>query len=216
MITIPKGKQVSIKLNGSDVLEQIGYTDPMTLDTEVTFTLRSDFESLLGQGNASQRALTVISGVTQEMFGGGISGRFKEMGFQIWNGTEPIKFSFTTTFNMRANAKRDVFEPAIELMKIVLPVETKTGLAAPGPSILDAFNNNWAKYPRRYSFRCGIFYLPKVIVEKVEPTWASEYDDQGYPIWCTLSIDVSSIYTATQTQIEYFGLNDNSTAEGNT
>lgn len=206
---IPRGKEVKIKKNGEDLLPNV----KLTLASDMTLTLQSTFDTLLGDaaGNAST-LLTVVGGVVKSTTGFGFSGQFKEMGYRIWKSTEPIKFSCEVMLNMVTSGEKDVFRPAQLLMKMPLPENAGAvgsgskgvGLIAPGPTITDAMGLN-TKKGAQFSFRCGIYYLPSIVIEEVEPTFSSETDSDGYPIWCQLKIDVTSIFTATQDQIDDFG-----------
>jgi hypothetical protein len=202
---IPKGKVITILKNGSDDIMPSGVV--LTLDTEVTLSLQSHFEQLIG--NTTLKAGTVLSGAIKAFTGETVSGSFKQAGYQIWTGTDPLTFAFSTTLNMKTSALRDVFAPAKILMNLVLPEEASGngfGLNAPGPTIVDALGTK-TNYSKQYSFRCGIIYLPSIIITKAEPTFSDDVDEQGYPIWCTLQIEVSSVFTATTDLINGFNAN---------
>lgn len=207
-MTIPKGKIISIRVNDSDIFSDAGIeiAPQITIDTEITINLQSKFDSLLGSG--ANKVLGVFSGAMYSLTEKSFTGQFKEMGYRYWTGTEPVTFSFDTTLYMKTSARKDVFEPAKVLMKLPLPMLAKKGegfgLIAPGPSVLDALNID-TKFGRMYSFRCGVFYLPAVVFEKAEPTWSSEVDEEGYPIWCKLQMEISSLYTANTNMIDKFG-----------
>ncbi len=209
MIRIPKGKIVKIAKDGADIMPQ-GVS--LTLDSELSLSLKSDFSALMG--NKANAFLSVISGAVRDTTGFGLSGQFKELGFKMWTGTDPVQFAFTVLLNMKHSAKTDVWDPAKILMKLPLPMEAQGtnnsggtggfGLLAPGPSILTAAGFD-TKFGAKYSFRCGAFYLSNVVVEKVEPSFSTEVDDAGYPTWCSLTIDVTSLFTATTRMIDDFG-----------
>lgn len=202
---IPKGKKITILENGAEILPQ---GIELTLDTPLTVKLQSNFDYLIGNSSVSKLLVTAGSAL-RDVAGIGGTGAFKEMGYRQWTGTEPLRFSFSTTLNMKHSARTDVFEPATALMKLCLPEEARQGegigLIAPGPSILTAMGVRTDK-ARDYSFRCGVFYAPQVLIEAVEPTFSSEIDEDGYPTWCTLQIDVTSLFTATTDSIDKFGV----------
>jgi len=201
-MTIPRGKRVIIARNGKDILPN----KLLTIDTEVTLSLQSHFESLLNSTGVNKTA-TLLSGIVQSTSGLTISSAFKEIGYQIWTGTDPLTFAFTTTLNMRTSGLIDVVAPSITLMKLVLPKEATSGkgfgLEAPGPTILDAISGK-ARFSNKYSFRCGIVYLPNIIITKAEPTYSDDLDSAGYPIWCTMQMEVSSVFVATDKLIDNF------------
>lgn len=205
-IKIPKGKRIRILKNGQEILPS---SIKLTLDSEIQLSLSSQFQSLFGE--PPNTALTVLGSISKEVFGWGGSGSFKEMGFQVWQGTEPISFNFTTTLHMTYSGKKEVLDPAKELMKIPLPRTQKLkegfGMIAPGPSILSMFKKTESKTDL-YSIRIGMVYIDKVIIKKVEPTFSTECDSEGYPTYITLTIDCDSLYVATQQMIDNFGPRD--------
>jgi len=205
-IKIPQGKRIRILKNGQEVLPS-GIN--LTLDSEIQLSLSSQFSPLFGE--SPNTALTVIGSVTKEIAGWGGSGSFKEMGYQVWQGTKPISFNFTTTLHMTYSGKKEVLDPAKILMKIPLPATQNLtegfGLLAPGPSILALFDKTKAKTDL-YSIRIGMVYIDKVLIERVEPTFSSECDSEGYPTYISLTVECSSLYVATQTMIDNFGPRD--------
>ena len=48
------------------------------------------------------------------------------------------------------------------------------------------------------------FYLESVVIEKAEPTFSAETDSEGFPIWGTIQLDISSLFTTVQ-DINKFG-----------
>lgn len=204
-MNIPSGKIVTIKSKSGNIFDSIEVSPIMTIDTEITINLQSQFESLIG--NTTQKILSGASAAIYAWSGKSLGTQFKAMGYKYWTGTNPVEFSFSTTFHMKTSGKKDVLDPAKVLMRLALPTEANTeegfGLIAPGPSVLDALGVE-TQFGEKYSFRCGSFYLPSVVFEKAEPTWSSEVDDEGYPIWCTVQVDLTSIYTATTQMIGDF------------
>jgi hypothetical protein len=212
---IARGKIIKIKKGGQDIFKD---STIMTLDSEVTISFSSTFQPVLG--DSGSKWMTIVSGVSQATGHGSFTGQFKEMGFKVWTGTSPAQFSFDTTFNMKTSALKDVMEPAAKLINICLPREGTTnslsklgaqginseiGLIAPGPSLLAVLDSK-GKYAaaETYSIRIGAFYLPSILIESVEPTYSSDVDEDGFPIWCTLKVTVSSLYTATQEMVNSF------------
>ena len=218
MITIPRGKEVKIAKNGTNILsnaEGVSKDTRLVLASELTIQLHSEFSALLGDtSNAATKLIDAAGKEVAERTNVNINTKFREQGFQQWTGTDPIAFSFELLLSMRTSGKTDVLEPAKILINLPLPFNggKGVGLRAPGPSISSALGGE-AEYTRKYSFRCGIFYLPLVIFKGVEPTWSSEVDDEGYPTWCNLKVDVSSVFTATQNDINDFGYNYGKTGE---
>jgi hypothetical protein len=110
-------------------------------------------------------------------------------------------------------------EPAKALMRIPLPTEGGgLGLTPPGPSVLEVFSENGVSSGRETvagkqlsMFIGNTIWMKKMIVTSVEPTFSAETDEDDYPIWCKLKIDISSIYTATSNMVDtYFGFDTSS------
>ena len=206
MIKIPRGKIIKIAENGKDIFDnQI----TLTLDSELTVNLQSEFDSLISNSTSS-KLLQVLGTVTRDTMGYGFSGSFKEMGYKMWTGSNPIELSLSTTLHMETSGKTDVLDPAKKLMRLPLPTDAEEGkgfgLIAPGPSILNSlFKDDKTIKTRTYSIRVGSVYLPSIVVSKAEPTFSSECDSNGYPTWCTVQLDISGTYTATTQQIDMFG-----------
>ncbi|MCK9439684.1 hypothetical protein M0Q39_06520 [Patescibacteria group bacterium] len=209
MINIPKGKEVKIMRGSQNLMEP---HEKIILSSPITASFTSTFDSLLpDMSGAAMNFLNLITTGVNAVTGKGIGARFKEQGFQVWQTTQPIKFSFECMFSFKTSGERDVLIPAKKLIKLPLPEEKGWGLTPPGPTILQVFEGknpdaNTLPYANNFSFRCGVFYLPKILISSVEPTWSEEYDSRGYPMHCTLRVDVESIYTATTNQIDKFGI----------
>ena len=202
-IRIPSGKILRLNLGGTSVTGNI----PIVLEEDITLSLSSNFSPLMGGGNANKLA-GILGSVSRDVLGFGFSGQFKEMGFQMWTGTDPLGFSAQVGFYMGStnvnDAKVEVYEPAISLMKLPLPDDSGSdgagiGLVAPGPSLLSILNKTAvSKSTKLISMQIGkIIRVNSVIVKKAEPTFSTETDSNGYPIWAKIRLDISSTVTAT-------------------
>ena len=212
-VTIPAGKRVVFKSNGAFLagLENID----VILEEDVTVVLNSSFQSLVGGG--SSRALTLLGGLLRDTSGFGFSGQFKELGFQMWTGTDPIGVNITVGFYMKNNAFDDVVRPTHALIKLPLPIDAGTeegqsgfGLIPPGPSVLEALNSGEesARRGKNISCRIGYIWLPNVIVNNAEPTFSNECDENGYPIWSKIRLSIQTLFTATTSMIDRFGFGE--------
>lgn len=208
---IPAGKKVVIRDKGINIFEKEGLSKDieMILDSEITIDLSSTFDELLSFN--INKSLMVATSLVSSFTGYTFSSQFKEMGYRMWTKTEPIKFSCSVTFNMTYSGEKEVLEPMKVLMKLPLPTSmNKTGkgfgLKPPGPSILTALDKqDEADFEHSYSLRCGPYYFKSIVIEKAQPTFSAETDDNGFPIWGTIQLDVSSLYTATTNDIDGFG-----------
>jgi len=210
-IKIPSGKILRLNLGGVRVTGNI----PIVLEEDITLSLSSSFSPLIG-GGASNKLITMLGALSKDILGYGFSGQFKQMGFQVWTGTDPLGFSAQVGFYMGStnlnDAKVEVYDPAIALMKLPLPDDSGShdgiGLIAPGPSLLNILQKTkvgslvGSHVPKAgakmISMQIGkILRVNSVIVKKAEPTFAIETDSNGYPIWAKISLDISSTVTAT-------------------
>lgn len=196
MITIPKGKRLYLTKGKREVTGDI----PIILEEEITLDLSSTFEPLYG-GQGS-KIVDILGKISKDIFNIGFSSKFKQLGFQVWTSTNPISFSATIGFYMGSqgyyDAKREVYDPMYALMALPLPSENRGGnLIAPGPSLLSLLNEEKTNYEK---LRCqigNIIEIDNVLVERAEPTFASETDDKDYPIWGKIQLTIKSVEIAT-------------------
>lgn len=196
---VPAGHTIQIKKAGSNIVDV-----PLVLAEDVTLNLTSEFGPII-QGGGND-ALTIASQILAPLNKRGISGQFRQQGFQIWKGTQPISFSFNIELNMRTNGREDVYEPARQLSLLTVPVlaENGWGLIPPGPSILSVLNVNtesleseteddgpFVNSTGQISIRISnYFYFPQVVVKKVVPIFSRQVDDQGFPVSAKISLEI--------------------------
>lgn len=191
-VFIPKGRKLKLNLNGRRYVNV-----DMILMEDLTITLSSKFQPLVS-GDA-QPIVSALGGLFRDLTGTGFSGQYKELGFQQWTGTDPLSLSPTVGFYMKKNAKTDVFDPALKLMELPLPDDRGGigGLVPPGPSLLTVLSPQ-NKRGKVISIQVGnILRLNNVLIEKAEPTFSVETDENGYPINAKIRLDIKTVYTAT-------------------
>lgn len=196
---IPKGKEIRISVGGTQILPE----QQLIIESDITISLSSSFEPFLGGGNS--KIIDVLGAVSRDVTGVGFSGQFKQLGMQVWTGTDPVSISSITIGfyidKTNPDAYEQVYLPMIELSKLPLPSEGKAGnLVAPGPSVLAAFGSKSDKATTQIiGVEIGnILNIRNAIIKKAEPTFSSETDENDYPIWGKISLDVISVYTATK------------------
>ena len=220
-IKVPEGKKVYINGDGSPI---VGVD--LVLDEPITLNLASNWEPLMNKTAGAAKFLSVLGNVFSDATEGRVafSGQSPIFGYQIFTSGEPLSFNFTVTLyadKTNVNAKDQVLIPALVLAALPLPTRSKDGLLLepPGPSILslikglniigNLFNTGEASLAQKvkdqidnlagkiFSISIGKFlYLPMVIVPKAEPTFALETDEDGYPMWAKVNIDVKSVEIA--------------------
>lgn len=200
-ILVPKGKKILLNQGNHSLLSN---DIEMVLEEDITFTLSSTFAPLVTPPNTN--FINMIGSAIRDVTKGAInfSGQWKQLGFQTWQGTDPIQFTCNVGFYMGSSGYDDgqieVYDPIIELCNVALPSEGTGGnLQAPGPSVLDALNlKNSYTLGRTVSMELGnVLRLPNIIIVKAEPTLSLETDSNNFPIWGKVSLDIRSIFSAT-------------------
>lgn len=207
-IVIPTGKLVQIRTiadvkgNFETTLASLADT-PLVLEEDVTLNINTKYAPVVGV--STNVGLKVFSQLTRELTGFQVGTDFKELGFQLWESTEPLSVSITVGLYMKTNAQTEVWQPAKELMKIALPEELKGsagfGLKAPGPTVLQALGIN-KQSKDLLVIRIGNMKLYPAVITRVEPTISKETDQFNNPIWVKLRLDIQTIFTATTNLID--------------
>ena len=206
-ITIPAGKELRLFKQGSPLVSTV----KIYIAEELTISLSSTFGPLMG-GGSTNKLFSILGTIMRDVTGFGFSGQFKQMGFQIWEGTDPLSMSCTVRFDMGSanlyNAYQEVYLPTMILAKLPLPddgnLKNGVGLIAPGPSILSAFGSTQSYAASNIiSLEVGnILRIPQVIIRKAEPTFSDMTDENGYPIWSKIQLDIVSVFTATTSMLD--------------
>jgi hypothetical protein len=209
---LPKGKEVLISTSGTAIQDNNSKNimdDPdiadglkLTLDEDVNLQLSTNYEPLYsGGGNLG---LDVLGKISQEVTGIGGSSQFKQFGFQVWKGTQPVVFTINLSFYLgMANAfsgRTEVVNPMRKLINLTLPSEggVAGSLVAPGPSLLELFGEGANVKTRTTSIRIGnILRFDRVVIKSVQPTFSKIPDSQGYPTSGKISMEVNTLYNAT-------------------
>lgn len=209
---IPAGKKIRINRTAyqdGDYISKGPVVDqPMILEEDITLSLSSEFSPVWGGSIGPEGLLgDVITSAVGAAFGGkSYTGKFKQMGIQMWRSTDPLSFGPTIAFyadKTDFNPREQVYEPIMTLCKIPLPGEGPGGiLSAPGPTLIN-FLGDIGDNPDRFSLQIGrILYIPQIIIKKAEPTFSTETDQNGYPIWGKVQLDIQSINVATKEMLD--------------
>lgn len=135
---------------------------------------------------------------------------------QTWISSAPIQMSLTMLFDAFDNATEDVGEPIARLASLVQPYRGAGGqghddgsehalLSAPGPSLYQPDLG-------RVSIRIGKFlYFHSVVLNGVQPTWDSKFDDLGVPIAAACDVTFSTINMPSREDVmKFFTINGRS------
>jgi hypothetical protein len=187
---------------------------PLILDDDITLTLTSQFAPLMqSSDNSLFNLIGAQLGAANSNLG--FSSQFEWQGFQIWKNSEPISLTLAFTFHVgmtnKNNARQEVYEPIIKLSKLPLPslggaLGAVGNFTPPGPTLLTLTGGKKAEKASggTLSLRIArLLYLSNVIVKRAEPTFASEFDEEGYPIWGKITLDIESVYSASQELLDY-------------
>jgi hypothetical protein len=220
-IIIPAGSRVSITNHKGEFLAGGALLE------DYTITLNSEFGQLVDSG--SNDAFTVLGGALKSLSGNrfGFSSQFKQMGFQIWKGTQPIQIQFSLEFHYTYNAHAEVVVPIRRLCRLPLPGDGLAGnLIPPGPSVLEAIAGTKASNtppgsdtpPNQdpdvdeagtkstadtyVNARVGNMLFMGCIVTSAEPTFSKYVDENNSPIYGRVALNIITMYSATKESLD--------------
>jgi hypothetical protein len=198
-IKIPKGKTMRILQGGSSVVGSI----PLLLDEEITLSLSSRFEPLIASDSKFNKALSVLGSLSRDILSLGFSGQFEQMGFHVWQGSDPIIFNTTIGFYINKNnvdAYNQVYIPVMKLCTLPLPTRGSAGnLIPPGPSVLSLITGEQVEGVGNhiYSIEIGnIIFISNIVVRRAEPTFSLDTDERDYPIWGKVQLEFQTAVNA--------------------
>jgi hypothetical protein len=203
IIPIPKGKEVVFQQGGGPISGT--ENSRAILNEDLTLSFSSSFSSIAE--SSAPKAFKALAGVLRDTgatkVGAILGGEFKQLGFQVWTGTEPLSTTLSLKFSMDRDAKKDVMEPVLAITKLALPSigDKDTGaLIGPGPSILSTFEEGKiGSFAEGKNLHCyiGNFKISNIIVTRAVPTFSKHTDQYGYPIWATLELSFTTVFSAT-------------------
>jgi hypothetical protein len=220
-INIPAGSRVAITNHEG------GFLAGGALLEDYTISLNSEFGQLIDSG--SNDAFTVLGGALKSLSGSrfGFSSQFKQMGFQIWKGTQPIQLQFSLEFHYTYDAHAEVVVPIRRLCRLPLPGDGLAGnLIPPGPSVLEAIAGTKASNtppgsdtpPNQdpdvdeegtkstadtyVNVRAGNMLFMGCIVTSAEPTFSKYVDENDAPIYGRVALNIITMYSATKESLD--------------
>lgn len=204
-IEIPRGRRIIFQQDGGPLPGTENAEFILSEDLTLSFSTR--FSRAVDSSTSKTRKLiaSVIRDLGSSKVAGFIGGEFQQLGFQTWDSTEPLKFSLSLTLNMENDARAEVVEPAIALTKICLPVLGEGGaLIGPGPSVLSAIGKDEYVANKYKKIHCymGNFKIPDIVMETANPTFSSQTDQNGDPIWAKIEVSFSTLFTASTDMLD--------------
>ena len=185
---------------------QVPSTGRFILDDDFSFQSTSTFNSIVDGAIAAPLALArqileakgVDNGLTSLLS----RTSSREFGFQYWSSSSPLSLNIKSTFYMRTSGLRDVMTPIKEITRLAIPTVHRngSGLIPPGPNISIVLDSDeeiavQSNSTRRTHLQIGQMTLEDIIIKSVTNDLSKVKDDQGWPVWGTISVDVDTVYT---------------------
>lgn len=179
----------------------------LILESDISLGISNDYQPLLSGGVGG--AFSAVAG----SLAGGVAG-FKQQGFQVWRGTNPIELKLSVSLHMITSGRLDVIKPAENIMAYSVPTldENGWGLIPPGASIISILGEDAQGFLSDFDFiskgkgYIGVYIgshisLPKCVIKNAIPTYSLQEDSEGYAISCKLDIDISTLDVANDKMI---------------
>lgn len=205
---VDQGYIVTLTVSGDDTMGNGGFFSVATsLDESFGISLASSWDA--PYANVMQEGLDAVQskggkagaavGIGRQIAGAaGLNGRNPATTAQVWQSSDPIGFSIPFTFIAQSDAKKEVQDKIMKLLKLVAPSEALGGMAlqAPGPTIAGQIAKG-AKLPgRNIQLKIGNFLLlDNCIVTNVDAQFDSIIGKQGIPHKAKVTVDIKSFYT---------------------
>jgi hypothetical protein len=168
------------------------------LQEQVTFRITSEWDSFLPLGDFN------LANQVSQLAGYSPITKFSTR--RIWKGTSPIALNLKLRFQSVVDTKREVMDPYLALMSMILPGEGaeigKTGIKIPfikppGPGPFYSKTAQKVGGKKVAGFKGGdkisvgigrFFFLPSVIVREVVPVFDMRVDEFGQPISAEITV----------------------------
>ena len=202
---VDPGYIVTLTVTGDDTVGDGYFSVSTSLDESFGISLGSQWDApyanvMSDAMDAAQskggRAGAAI-GVARQIGGAaGLSGRNPATTAQVWQSSDPIAFSIPFTFIAQSDAKKEVQDKVVNLLKLTAPSEKGMILQAPGPTIMGQLSQKSDLKGRRIVLRVGKFMeLDNCIVERVDVQFDSIIGEQGIPHKAKVTVDIKSFFT---------------------
>jgi hypothetical protein len=192
------------------------------LTEDITINLKSNFRLLASDfQNEITQMMDIAGAATRSLSGGqlGFSSQFKQMTTQIWDKTDPARFSMNVEFHRVPFSKnsgpqdvsgKNVMDTVKQFCSIPLPAELEGGmLVPPGPSPIEGIGLDALKGGAKganvsgyVNITIGSMKFHRILMEGAEPTFSKYVDDSGYPISCRVAFTFVSVWAATKSMVK--------------
>lgn len=152
--------------------------------------IQEGVDSVAGQGFKT-KAGKAANGVKYGSQIFGIPAKSRYTSAQVWQGSDPIQLSIPFTFVAVNDAKTDVKDKVLTLLKMVAPSEAGGMLFAPGPTIASKILGG-----RSITLRIGTFLeLKDCIITDVQCQFDNVIGVDGIPLRAKVNVDIKSFYS---------------------
>lgn len=184
-----------------------GLSENISTSIDETFSINLGSQWAAPFENVIQEAVTAAAGkggvlgktaaasqVVSTVFG--IPAKSRYTSAQVWQGSDPIHLTIPFTFIAIKDAKTDVRDKVLKLLKMVAPSSAGGLLFAPGPTLMSA-----ALSGRDITLRVGTFLeLKNCIITDVQCQFDNMMGHDGIPLKAKVNVDVKSFFSCFTTQ----------------
>lgn len=184
-----------------------GLGDSISTSIDETFSINLGSQWAAPFENLAQEALDAAKGkggtlgktavgaqVISTIFG--IPAKSRYTSAQVWQGSDPMHLTIPFTFVAVKDAKKDVKDKVLKLLKMVAPSSAGGLLFAPGPTLASAVLGG-----RDITVKIGTFLeLKNCIVTDVQCQFDSIMGHDGIPLKAKVNVDVKSFFSCFTTQ----------------
>ncbi len=167
-----------------------------TLSVNLGSQWSAPFENILGD---LAKAGAGAAGIPGKVTGGvdlagkalGLQVKRRETSAQIWQSSDPMQLTIPFTFIAVNNARKDVRDKAVALLKMVAPSQEGMLLKAPGPTIVGSVVGG-----RDITLYIGEFVkLAKCIITDVQVQFDNVIGAEGIPLRAKVNVGIKSWYS---------------------
>lgn len=167
-----------------------------TLSVNLSAQWSAPFENILGDlAKAGAGAVgipgKVTGGADLAMKSLGVQVKRRETSAQVWQSSDPMQLTIPFTFIAVNNARTDVRDKAVSLLKMVAPSQEGLLLKAPGPTIIGSDVGG-----RKITLHLGIFVkLERCIITDVQVQFDNVIGEEGIPLRAKVNVGIKSWYS---------------------
>lgn len=197
---------VTLTITGDPTIGNGNFVAVTTLEENFSYSIASNWETPFSKSSAELAASASGAGKAGKILGvsselarsaAGVNIGNKMLTAQIWQSSDPIKFSFPFTFVAVSDAKKQVRDKVSSLTKCVVPyVMNSVMMRAPGPTLTSNGTSG-----RNITLQVGKFIrLENCIIRSIDAQFDSLMGADGIPMKAKVTIDIESFFACFTTQ----------------